>query len=404
MAADAEMADLPSDEDDLVVPRVLSDAQFHARVHKMVEQRREAGYIVILNSSAGMRARGIDNPEWWSIRRQQTIENRFRAYLEAREHNPHSESTPHVHELFEAARTEWRSYVMEMLNALIPEFLGVDFSTFYVDRELRPAYHMYRLALERTKKKKTMEARKTMATQFDMAEVEVLQGVANRNQHSARKLDIEIEQHVTQKSFDMRPKHASYETHVARLVKETLTLMDDNVIKVVQHLLSAFQAQLASGLETEMYQLSRNAVKALVTPLQRAIFFLTMHLMDDIGGDGDHILDRGRFGRANNWAATTGVSHGQWPGPKRPRSPEQTQTPTTLVDLTVSDTPSRSRSRTPSPTPVNTRKPPKTQRLSSTRHARTNVSNLASVRRSLTLSLSEPSDDDGSSGSSRSTS
>lgn len=391
MADDAEMADPSFDEDDLVVPRVLSDAQFHAHVKQMLEQRALAGYIVILNNSPGMRARGIDNPERWSARRRQTIENRFRVYLEARENNPHSESTPHVHKLFEEARNEWRIYVMEMLNALVPEFLGVDFSSFYVDHELRPAHHMYRLSRERTEEVK--DVRQTMAEAFDMAEFAVMRAVANRNQHTSRKLDAIIDQLLRQKSFDMRPATTSYEQHVARLARQTLELMDGNVVKIMQHLLSAFQAQLASGQETELYRLSRNAVNALILPLQRIIFFLTMHLMDDQSVVGDHILDRGLFGRANNWTATTGVPHGQWPGPKRPRSPESSES----LTLSVDGTPSRSRSRTPSPTPVDTRKPPKTQRLSSTRHARSNVDRMTGVRRSLTLSLSETSDDDGSS-------
>lgn len=398
MADDEEMADQSFDEDDLVVPRAMTDAQFHAHVKRAVEQRTLAGYVVIINNSPGMRARGIDNPERWSIRRRQTIENMFRAYLEARERNPHSESTPHVHKLFEAARNEWLTYVMEMLGALIPEFLGVDFSTFYVDGELRPAHHMYRLARERTEDKELREARQTMAVNFDIGEVEIMRAVANRSRHTSRALDEAIDQIYRQKSFDMRPDQShSYEQHVAHLVKQTLVQMNNNVVKVIQHLLTSFSEQLASGLEVEFYYLSRNAVNALFLPLQRVIFFLTMHLMDDVGGDGDHILDRGRFGRANNWTTTTGVPHGQWPGPKRPRSPES-------IDLTVSDTPSRSRSRTPSPTRVNTRKPPKTQRLSSTRHARSNVDRMSSVRRSLTLSLSETSDDDGSPGSSRSSS
>lgn len=389
--ADVEMQDASRDVD-LIVPRVIDDNELRSRVREMLEDQANAGYVRLLRGSPGLRARGVRKPENWAIARKFRLEKAIHAYLDAREHNPNGDSTIEVLLLFEAIQNEWRGYVLDMLKATVPEFLGIDFDTYLDDGVVFSAKHMYKLVKKRLAE--YAKVRRRVADSYETAEGFILMSMSDPDDIAQWKLTEAVDAVYKQMSFDMTPdmreiidadghytrQQVPYEMHIARLCTTAINTMMEVADAVFARLLSEFQDQLASGIETELWRISRNAVRAMALPLQRTIFFLTLHLMDD-RTTGGYYLTHGRFGRQNNWAPETGVRHGRWPQPVQ--TPKPTPPPVAPVP----------RSRTPSPTLVDERKPPKTSRTRGVRNARTELSSLAPTRRVLNLSADagEPS-------------
>ncbi len=389
------------EEDDM--PERYSQA--FTLVEETLDEQSKAGFVRLLRGSPALRARGISKPEKWSLKRKFAIEKLIHGYLHAREVNHEGgDSTIGVLELYEAAANECRIFTIDMLKVTIPEFLGVYFDDYYADYEVLPYPDMYELSRERIKDYKTV--RNVVADMYETAEGFVMSNLKNAfGRSTIDTLDVVFDTVYRQMSFDMRPKTKqeevegedgkvesvtvpaeTYELHIVRLVASALMRMEELTERMFDHLIDELYRQIESGDETELWRISREAVRTYSNGLARIVFFLTMHLMDDKARGGFYHAD-GRFGRLNLWEKTTGVRHGQWPVTyKRARMPSPVAIQT--------------RSRTPSPTVVNTRKPPKTQRLQTTRNARADVSRVSSVRRQLSL-MDVDDDEDVPSGSGR---
>lgn len=143
-------------------------------------------------------------------------------------------------------------------------------------------------------------------------------------------------------------ENETYPAHVSRLATRLRELLEHLFVvgtekaraKQNQNVADSLPGTIATGVTDMMYRY-----------MQDAVLLMMLHLVD-AGLAPEQSMLQGRFGRTQQWAATTGVPHGQW-----------------YIPLAATVRPAtQPRSRTPSPEPMDLSAPPPTVRNYVARH------------------------------------